>query len=320
MGLEICTLITPLLLFGAPAAAVPVILDTDIGDDIDDTWALGLLLGRPEVEVKLVVTDYGNTPEKTRLVAKILDTLGRTDVPIGMGVKTNDKAINQRAWLEGYDLASYKGTIHEDGVQALIDTINAAPAPITLLTIGPVPNIKAALERDPGIAKKARVVAMAGSVYQGYGEAPKPACPEWNVRADVASYRALFAAPWPVTITPLDGCGQMILRGERYARVANSDAPLARTVIENYNAWTHRSRHPADASSVLFDTVAIYLAFNELGFAESFCEMKDLKLSITDDGKTVPDDNGRPVRCHLGWKDRDAFEELLVNALTEPAG
>ena len=70
------------------AAPIPVILDTDIGDDIDDTWALVMLLGMPQMDLKLVVTDYGNTPERTRLVAKILQRLGRTDVPIGTGIKT----------------------------------------------------------------------------------------------------------------------------------------------------------------------------------------------------------------------------------------
>jgi inosine-uridine nucleoside N-ribohydrolase len=42
-----------------PRAATPVILNTDIGDDIDDTWALGLLLKCPELDVKLVVGDFG---------------------------------------------------------------------------------------------------------------------------------------------------------------------------------------------------------------------------------------------------------------------
>jgi len=307
---EICTLLAPLLLVGGAAAKVPVILDTDIGGDIDDTWALAMALGCPQIDLKLVVTDFDDTPEKTRLTAKFLETVGRTDVPIGTGVKTSDRPLNQKDWLQDYDLATYKGTIHEDGVQALIDTINAAPEPIALLTIGPVRNIQVALERDPGIAKKARVVAMAGSVYQGYGQKSSPPCPECNVVSDVPAFRALLAAPWPVTITPLDGCGQMILRGERYARVADSDAPLARAVIANYAAWTGRKHHPAGASSVLFDTVAVYLAFDD-----AYCEMKELDLSITDDGKTVPDEAGRPVRCHLGWHNRDAFEELLIDAL-----
>ncbi len=63
------------------AGPIPVILDTDIGDDIDDTWALAMLLGMPQLDLKLVVTDYGNTSERTRLVAKILQRAGRSMLP-----------------------------------------------------------------------------------------------------------------------------------------------------------------------------------------------------------------------------------------------
>ena len=71
---------------GPRSQPVPVIIDTDIGGDIDDTWILAMLLMRPEVDVRLIVTDRDNTPAKTRLVAKILTRLDRTDVPIGTRV------------------------------------------------------------------------------------------------------------------------------------------------------------------------------------------------------------------------------------------
>ena len=89
------------------ARPIPVILDTDIGDDIDDTWALAMLLGMPQLDLKLVVTDYGNTPERTRLVAKILQRAGRTDIPIGTGVKTGDDPLTQKRWVGDFDLGTY---------------------------------------------------------------------------------------------------------------------------------------------------------------------------------------------------------------------
>lgn len=68
---------------------IPVILDTDIGGDIDDTWALGLLLKCPEFDVKLITTSTDNTPLKAKLVAKFLEIVGRTDIPIGIGPPEN---------------------------------------------------------------------------------------------------------------------------------------------------------------------------------------------------------------------------------------
>jgi len=232
-------LLAGLLCLAAPLRPVPVILDTDIGSDIDDTWALCMLLGSPEVDLKLVVTAFRNTPDKTRLVAKVLERCGRTDIPIGTGVKTEDGKLNQDTWIKDYTLEGYPGTVYVDGVQALIDAVHQAKDTITICVIGPQGNLASALKRDPSIAQKARIVSMAGSVHIGYN-GKEGRQPEWNVRADVASARAVFAAPWAITIAPLDTCGTLILGGAGYARVAASDAPRAKTVMENYSIWTPR--------------------------------------------------------------------------------
>ena len=95
---------------------IPVVFDTDIGDDIDDTWALALLVQSPEFDVKLVTTAVNNTRSKAKIVAKFLETVGRTDIPVGIGVQQNKNRHRQEEWTKGYRLASYPGTIHEDGV------------------------------------------------------------------------------------------------------------------------------------------------------------------------------------------------------------
>jgi len=300
--------ITSMLLAAAP---VDMILDTDIGDDIDDTWALCQALGTPEISLKLVVTAFHNTPVKTRLLAKVLEHVGRTDIPIGKGKQTGEQPINQQEWLGGYDLSGYPGTVHEDGVQAMIDMILAAERPITVCAIGPVTNLGEALRREPSIAQKARVVLMAGSVYVGYEGKPEPQ-PEWNVLCDVEAFRAVLAAPWEIAIAPLDSCGTLRLKGEDYQKVVHSDAPAAKAVIENYDLWTHRKHHPEDGSSVLFDTVAVYLVHDH-----QWLELETLPLSVTDQGLTFVDAaQGRPVRCALRWKDEAAFKAHLIGTLT----
>lgn len=302
--------LTGMVLAAAPAP-VHMILDTDIGDDIDDTWALCQALGTPEISLKLVVTAFQNTPEKTRLLAKILERAGRTDIPIGTGKKTGDNPINQQAWLGDYDLSGYPGKVHADGVQAMIDLIMAADGPITVCAIGPVTNLAEALRREPRIADKARVVLMAGSIHIGYEGHPGPQ-PEWNVRCDVAAFRAVLAAPWDITIAPLDSCGAFRLSGEDYLRVARSDAPAAKTVIENYDLWVNRKHHPENSSSILFDTVAVYLAHDT-----KWLELETLPLSVDDQGMTYIDpERGRPVHCALRWKDEAAFKAHLIGSLT----
>ena len=130
-----------------PAVAgprIPVILDSDIGDDIDDTWALLMLLRMPQFDVKLVVSDFGNAIYRSRLFAKLLALTGRTDIPIGVGLGREDKPGAQSGWIGNFHLDDYPGTVHHDGVQALIDTIKQSPEPVVLICIGPVPNIAAA--------------------------------------------------------------------------------------------------------------------------------------------------------------------------------
>lgn len=313
MHIVLATLLTSTAFLAAPEAPVPVILDTDIGDDIDDTWALAMLLGSPQVDLKLITTAFHDTPTKTRLVAKILEQLGRTDVPIGTGVRTEVRPINQAKWLGDYDLAKYPGKVHEDGVQALIDAVKASASKVTIVVIGAQTNIAAALERDPSIAEKARVVTMAGSVRIGYDGAPTPA-PEWNVVCDPKAARAVIAAPWEVTMAPLDICGTLRLTGADYTRVEQSGAPRAKVVVENYDRWVNRAHHAKDSSSILYDTAAAYLAFDE-----TFANIEVLKLTVSDKGDTsIDDESGRPVRVATSWKDEQAFKNLLIDSLTKP--
>ena len=177
-----------------PQKRIPVIFDTDIGSDIDDTWALVLLLKSPEFDVRLVVSDQHAGDYRAKLLAKFLELAGRTDIPVGVGVGKRGGGGGQVDWVKDYDLASYPGTVHEDGVQAIIDTIMKSDEMITLIAVGPVPNLEEALRREPRIAEKARFVGMHGGVRKGYGGNEK-VVPEYNVRANPKACQAVFTAP-----------------------------------------------------------------------------------------------------------------------------
>jgi inosine-uridine nucleoside N-ribohydrolase len=292
---------------------IPVIFDTDIGGDIDDTWALCMMLKCPELDVKLVAADAGNTTYRARILAKMLEVHERTDIPVAVGIPRGDAPGNQSEWTEGYALDAYPGRVHEDGVGAIIDTIHASPDPVTVICIGAVPNVAAALERDPTIVDNARFVGMHGSVRRGYGDGSAPAA-EANVRSDPQALRAVFSAPWDCTVTPLDTCDRVRLLGEKYQRVYGCDKPGVRALIENYRVWkpgwANGPSPFATRSTTLFDTVAVYLSFSQ-----DLLAMEDLPLRVTDDGHTVVDETQRPIHCAMDWKDLGAFEDLLVERL-----
>ena len=314
---------------GSSRQKIPVIFDTDICDDIDDTWALAMLLQSPEFDVKLITTAVRNTPSKAKVVARFLETVGRTDIPIGIGVQHNEDRHRQQAWIEDYELSSYPGKIYEDGVQALIDTIMKSRRKIKLVAVGPLPNIAAALEREPKIAEKAEFVGMHGSVRLGYGGNKTPSA-EYNVVAFVKESQKVFTAPWNMTITPLDTCGIVQLKGDKYQKVLNNNSALTNALMENYRAWFRQGllnqnkdlgeveldkrvdQKCNSSSTTLFDTVGIYLAMST-----ELVKMEKLPIIVTDDGYTRIDENGKEINCATEWKDLGAFEDLLVERLTK---
>lgn len=300
----------------------PVILDTDIGTDIDDTWALAYLLRCPELDLKLVLTDTGDTRYRATIAAKLLQRAGRTDVPVGLGRNFGpmaDKYRNLSPWIADYALKDYPGTVHEDGIGAMIRVVMDSPEPVTVIAIGAVPNLALALRREPRLAARCRFVGMDGSFDVGYDGRPPPSA-EANVAGNPAALRATLAAPWQdKLITPLDTCGSVTLTGERYhALWCATDDPLLRAVIESYCIFAPRVSWMrcdffATRSTTLFDCVAVYLAHDE-----ALVDVEPVRFRITDDGHTVRDPGGLAARVALRWKNRDAFERQLTERLLHP--
>lgn len=293
---------------------IPVILDTDIGVDIDDTWALGLLLKCPEIDVKLITTASDDTTVKARLVAKFLEIAGRTDIPIGIGPSENRRKGKQYRWIEDYELSHYPGSVHENGIEVLCSTIMDSPDPVTLIAIGPLGTVAGALKMNPKITENARFVGMHGSVRIGYLDSSTPH-PEYNVMRDVQACRDVFQAPWEKTITPLDTCGNIVLSGEHFERIMNCDNTIVKLIKENFEIWAKKNRvtkliTEEKKSSILFDTVAIYL-----GFSEELLNIEELIIEVDDKGVTKISEKGNNIRCATSWKDVQAFKDLIVNRL-----
>ncbi len=301
-------------------APIPVILDTDIGTDIDDTWALAQLLRCPELDLKLILTANGDATYRASVTARFLSVAGRTDIPIGRGANSFPMTggMNQEPWIKGYDLTQYTGEIVDDGVGRMIRLIEDSPVPVTIIAIAPAGNLAEALARSPGIAARCRLVGMFGSFDVGYSGG-LPASAETNVREAPSALRTVLAAPWmDVLITPLDTCNAAVLDGDNYHRIWSATGdPMLRALIENYCLfaplvrWMHCDFF-ALRSTVLFDCVAVYLAY-----AEDFVETETLRFHVTDDSFTVRDETAGEftARVALRWKNLAAFKDDLTARL-----
>jgi inosine-uridine nucleoside N-ribohydrolase len=319
-----------LLALGAPPAAAPaapeagraptpVVLVTDIGTDIDDSWALALVLRSAELDLRLVVVDPVDTSYRAAVAAKFLEAAGRADVPVGIGDNhgpTGDDNKTLTPWIAGYDIAKYPGRVYADGVGALIDVVEKSPRPVTIIAIGPVWSLALALGRSPDIAAKCRLVGMFGSFDAGYDGGPPSA--EFNVKVNPAGLRTVLAAPWrDILLTPLDTCGRVGLGGERYHAIWSATAdPMLRALIQSYCVFALRQNWMACdffsvRSTTLFDCVAVYLAYSE-----DLVETETIPFEVIDDGFTRRSANGPfKARVAIRWRNRDGFEAQLAGRL-----
>jgi inosine-uridine nucleoside N-ribohydrolase len=165
---------------------IPVILDTDIGSDIDDAVALAYLLRQPRCELVGITTVSGQPLERARLASAICRAEGRDEVPILAGAEASLlRGVKQphAAQIEILPRWPHRADFEPNAaVEWLRQTIRRRPGEITLLSIGPLTNVGLLFATDPEIAGLLKGwVSMAGRFLPG--EAPGGFV-EWNVICD----------------------------------------------------------------------------------------------------------------------------------------
>ncbi len=308
-------LVFVILLFASPASRLPaqgpsgagapqlVVLDTDIGDDIDDAFALALALRSPELHILGITTAFGDTELRARLVDRFLAAVGRQDIPVAAGVPTPHSNVFTQAAYAGRQ----PDRKHPDGVTFLLDQIRAHPGAITLIAIGPLANVGEAIKRDPATFRKLkRVVMMGGSIYRGYGD-NRPPDAEWNIARDPAGARALVASGVPIVMMPLDSTMIHLESGER-EKIFSVGFPLTDQLTLLYHQWVGGSdNHAPDPT--LFDPVAVTYAIRP-----ELCPASPLRIEVDDKGFTRPEDGQPNVQVCLK-SDARGFLGLLQERL-----
>lgn len=256
------------------ATPAKVILDTDIGDDIDDAYALALLLKSPEVRIIGITTAFGDTQLRARLVTRMLKNTGNDDIPVYAGPKTEAKnGLTQKAYALKAPNRSYPDAIH-----FMAESIRKNPGQITLISIAPLTNIGALIKADPAtFSKLKRVVMMGGSVDRGYGAVNAPPDPEWNILCDIPSAQALFQSGVPLYVMPLDST-QIKLDNDRQKELFARRSPLTDALKELTNEWRSGNEQK---EPTLFDPVAAAYAIQP-----DLCPMTAMHLDVDSKGMT----------------------------------
>lgn len=291
----------------APSSPQLVILDTDIGDDIDDAFALALILRSPELHLLGIETAFADTELRARLVDRYLAAVGHTDIPVLAGVATPLRPMSQAQYARQSPERK-----HGDAVQFLLSQIRQHPGQITLIAIGPLFNVQAAIAQDLATFRQLkRVVLMGGSVYRGYdnrkaGNAHTPPSPEWNILCDPAGAKALFASGVPVYVMPLDST-QIRLELPALGQVLAHGSPLTDQLTLLYHQWTGATewRWPT-----LYDPVAVTYSLRP-----DLCPAKPLRLEVDDKGFTRPVAGKPNVEVCL-QSDEKRFLDFLISRIT----
>jgi len=279
-----------------------VIIDTDIGDDIDDAFAIALAMQSPEIKILGITTAWGNTPLRARLAQRFLRDTGHADVPVAVGIEKypakGTLTFSQAAYGEREPSTNWP-----PAVDFLLDQIRRHPGDVTLIAIGPETNLGAAIDRDAETFRKLkRVVLMGGSVYRGYDGFAYPtvvpkAMPEWNILCDVAAARKVFSSGVPLYVLPLDST-QIKLQELERARLFSRGTALTDALTILYHQWAYGTRQE---TPTMFDAVAIGYAIQP-----ELCPMKKMRLQVEDDGLTRPID-GPPNTNVCLVSDTDSF-------------
>lgn len=176
-----------------------LVIDTDIGTDVDDLWTLAMLPGIAGVDLEAVTLVYGDTDVRARLASVALGLMG-IDVPLHCGCEQtlSGKAVmwagHEGEGVPGLADARYE-PIH--AVDVLIGLAAAAPGSLEVLAIGPLTNIASAIRRDPAFARNVRrLVVMGGEFQAGW--------PEHNFASDAVATNVVLGSGAPITIVPLD--------------------------------------------------------------------------------------------------------------------
>lgn len=293
----------------AQSAAQPqkVIIDTDIGDDIDDAFAVALALRSPEIQILGVTTTFGDTETRARLADRLLTEAGHPEIPVAAGSPTPPKStFTQRKYAEG---GQSPPKTYPNAVDFILNQIDQNPGQITLVCIGPLVNIGQLIDKDPAAFRNLKKIVMMGaSVRRGYGDpyaAPTPPQPEWNIINDIPAAQKLFASGVPIYMMPLDST-QLKMDETKRAFLFKQATPLTEALGALYYEWGQQT-------PTLYDPMTI--AFID---DPELCPVESMHIDIDARGMTRPGPGAPNVQVCLKSDSEAFFRFYLSRFVTVP--
>lgn len=294
-----------------------IIIDTDIGSDIDDAMALALAMRSKELAIEGVTTVYGDVDLRAKLAKKLLQLGRRDDVKVFAGI--NQPLLQNRdIWMAGHEgegvLTEYDNVTYECGhaVDFIIETIMKNPGEITLIPIGPLTNIAAAMIREPKIIENVKEIILMGGVTRLGDNALELPKDEHNIRCDPEAASLVFRSGAPIVMVGLDVTYMVTIdRVDRDQLEASKD-PLNLALAKQLDRWFGFIQ---EDTTKMHDPLTVSLMIDR-----SIVTTEKMNVHVDYDhremtGQTValPDPNGNVEVC-LGV-DSKKFTHILLERL-----
>jgi len=226
-----------------------IIIDTDIGGDIDDALAVSLALNSPELDIVGITTVFVDTTSRVKLTKKLLSLYDKPDIPVIKGAEKpligdwdkNLIPLQAQAVKEDIDVDE-----NMNAIDFIVDTIMNSKDKITLIPIGPLTNIAGAIIKEPRLKEKTEICMMGGMYSQAF--------PEWNIYCDPESARIVFDSGIKITMVGLDVTLKCRLNRETLDKIFNFNSDKTRFLSELIMIWQEgdRERYP-----ILHDPLAV---------------------------------------------------------------
>lgn len=292
-------------------ARIPIIIDTDIGDSIDDALALAFALHSPELDVRAVTTVIDDVESKTRLAWKMLGIYNRRDVALAMGAPEPLLDPTMSAPSKEFEVLTRNDVIpdaaRKRAAELIIDTTLQSRGKITIVAIGPMTNIALAIKLDPRIKNNIeRIVIMGG----GYLSSET----EYNVKRDRTAAEIVFHSGIPITAVGLDVTSQCKLPEKDLDRMRLADDPAGNFLIRLVDLAEQQTHDP---SPTLYDPLAIAAIFRP-----DLLEMQagTVDVPLSGPGQTIFKPSAGSKTQVAVKVNAPAFLDLFVDRVTRGSG
>lgn len=286
-----------------------LVVDTDIGSDVDDAFAVLLVLASPEVDLAAITLVHANLDVRARIAAKLLALAGRMEVPIYKGMSETLSRKRRLYWAgnegAGLDLDGTEAVrVETGGVEKIVELAGKHGPDLALAPIGPMTNIAAAIQAAPDVMRGIGRLYVMASVLQGVGEAA--AGREHNVNCDPEAAQVVFSSGIPITLVGLNVTMKVWLTG-RFV-----DSMKGRTLLGDYMALMAEKFFEAIGRRMTYmhDPLAV-ASILEPSLLKTERYRAEVLTEGEDSGKTVFWGDGEPKLDVAVDVDVEAFDKLF---------